>query len=489
MTEINPNRRPFPHASWAWPAKGLDLLLMAVLAADEAVGIAHARKWFNAYDIDEAQFSEHRLLMAIAARYGSALADLPEYPRLLGLRRLLWTKARSAISVALPPLRTIAENGRPIMLMKGAARIAISPSEQTLRVSHDTDILLAPTDFATGLDTLIKHGWTPSTGESALCLATRGPLKPSINFFFGHFGDIDLHRSGYGLQPAVDVLEKELWERAEQRTFYGLPVYVPSPEDRVAQSLHNSALESHTHSDWIVDIVRTLQEAKLDARRFAALVETLGIGLQTEVVLSYLAQRIGLTVQPGLLDAARATRIGPVARVSTLLQMKPRSEWTPAMEKLRGLAKAARTERQRRAALRSHPETEIRGRWSSVRTSEIASEIPAMFAAVSGDTFDGEAKSARCVFELAVKLDGTRRRLEFELNSSTRHLVRLRVRDIWGRKGWHRLTFSGTIPSIERLHGLQIEARPGRALRGLDESEIRKYAAVPFLLLSHRIGR
>ena len=44
----------------------------------------------------------------------------------------------SAGSEAEPALREMVQSGVPVMLLKGAARIALNPDEQKARVSHDT---------------------------------------------------------------------------------------------------------------------------------------------------------------------------------------------------------------------------------------------------------------------------------------------------------------------------------------------------------------
>ena len=62
--------RSFPDHGWAWPDGGLDQLLKAALLADDAALIL-AENWLADHDIETAGFREHRLLAAIAHRFGN----------------------------------------------------------------------------------------------------------------------------------------------------------------------------------------------------------------------------------------------------------------------------------------------------------------------------------------------------------------------------------------------------------------------------------
>ncbi|WBL31731.1 nucleotidyltransferase family protein [Sinirhodobacter sp. HNIBRBA609] len=473
----------FPAPSWAWPRGGLDMLLQAALAPNEARALAAARAWFSSHDIDAAEFREHRLLVAIAARFGRQLADLPEYPRLAGLQRMLWTKARMALREAEPALREMVQSGVPVMLLKGAARIALNPDEQKARVSHDTDILVPPADYARALDILASHGWTPSTGESARCLRSRLAQTRSINLFYGHFGDIDLHQWGYVGAPELD---QALWAGAVPREFFGVAVLVPSPEDRIALALASSALDAHAHSDWLVDCARTLQDGTLDEARLISILEAAGLLYQASVALGYLRDRIGIACPA--LDAIeqRAAGLGRTERVGLLLQMKPRCDWTWLSAAARGIAKQMRLSHQRHAVPRVARETWLRGRLSRLNASDLAkAQTPILSPIALGAVLPGRYRMS---LSLAVELSGIRRRAEFELGTDQAYLTRLRLRDLLGRAGWYAARFEGELVIPEGAAGqLLVEVRPSKTLRDTDEAEQRRYAALPMRLLSATI--
>lgn len=477
------DRPRFPEPAWAWPTGGLDLLLRAVLIADRDAAQAAARQWFATTDLDQAGFAEQRLLMAVCARFGHELGDLPEYPRLAGLQRMLWTKARMALREVQPPLAQMAAAGIPVMMLKGAARLAASPQDQKSRVSHDTDILVPPAYLATALSILTRHGWQASTGESALCLAQRLPMTRAINLFHGHFGDIDLHQWGYGDCPVRADLEEDLWQSARPAQFFGISVLIPSPEHRIALSLSSSALDAHAHSDWLVDCGQVLTQEAVEPQKLADLLARADLLAEADVALPYLAEHLRLPV-PALSELRmRAKKLGWLHRAAVVLQMKPRSDWTPISRFGRGLAKQLRKLHQRRLAPAMAQGSRMWGRFGRRAGQPDALAQPLSAPVVIGSF---PAGSYAAEISVAVQMPGQRRRIEFELNGAACHVARLRTRDLWGRHGWYRLRFSGRIV-LETSDILSLEARPSKTLRGADAEEAARYATLPAHLLSASI--
>ncbi|WP_010141352.1 nucleotidyltransferase family protein [Oceanicola sp. S124] len=481
---MRPPSRRFPSPSWAWPSGDLETLLIAAAGADPERALAAARDWFARCNIDDASFSENRLQLAVAARFGRALADLPEYPRLQGLQRMLWTKSRMAIREALPAFTAITAQGIPLMLVKGAARIARDPEAQKARVSHDIDILVPRNRGAEALGILTGTGWVASTGESATCLRARLDDLRSVNLFFGHFGDIDLHMQGFGAARPDPRLEAGIWETATRHDFFGVPVHLPGPEHWLAMTLDSSALDAHAHSDWLVDCAVLLAGTRIDAGRLLALLDQRGLNHQALIAFSFLARSLGHDL-PFLAELQRqAARSGPVTRAAILLQAKPRSDWTPLSRTARGIAKQLhllRLNRASRASGTAIPPV-LRG---SIR------RLPSSMPRDARFTAEVELpcpRAALSVFriELALPLAGLNRRYDFELNSDLGHGQRLRVRDILGRKGQHRLVFSGRLAFDRMPSRLWIEARPGKTVRSQDEAELLRYGAPAFSVLHFR---
>ena len=481
MTNAAETQRRFPQPSWAWPDGALDLALTAILAPDEVRAEQAARQWFSEHEIDDVGFREHRLLTALSARFGKSLSDLPEYPRLLGLQRMLWTKSRMAFREAAPSLQELADAGISVMVFKGAGRIALNADTQKSRVSHDVDIIVRPSEAAKALNILTRSGWTPSSGESSLCLQSRISDIPAINLFYGHFGDLDLHQWGYGRDGALAELEEDLWENAKAGDFFGVPVLVPSPEDRLALTLKSSALDSHAHSDWLVDCAQTFQEDDVDEERLRLTIEASGVAVEALIAFSYLRDRIGLDIPTLSAITEEARRIPMVDRWAKLLQAKPRTDWTTSTKILRGLAKMRRLMKKSRVESRVGAGP-IRGRNKSGQHS---GQIGLSHLLGTFDVSGG--RNRQLELELSFKTNGRRRRYEFEINTQENHVARLRWRDLFGSDGWRRLRFHVELP--EHINGkeLWIEARPGKNLRTQDPDELAHYKAVAFAVEQAKI--
>src|SRR5262249_40933921 len=150
---------------------------------------------------------------------GVALAARPEGPRLAGLQRHLWTRSRMSIAQAATALRRMVDAGIPVMLLKGAARLAAEPDSVRARMAHDVDVLVPRQGFADAMEALFETGWTASSGESRLCLRRMAPGIRATNFFRDRFGDFDLHQWAYGDGIPHDGLQRALWDNARPVEF------------------------------------------------------------------------------------------------------------------------------------------------------------------------------------------------------------------------------------------------------------------------------
>lgn len=243
-----------PDYGWAWPSGSLHQLLTAALLPNGRASLAAAWQWLDQNEIERTGFREQRLLVAISARFGKELGPHPSYPKLIGLRRRLWTQSRLAVREAEPALRAMSEAGTRILLIKGAARIARDPGMEGTRISHDVDVAVGPRDFGRAFDLLHCLGWQAASGASAQRIASEISSMASINCFFGASGDIDLHRETFpSIRDARD--EERIWDNAEESGFHGIPVLVPSRSDQAALAIAHGCFAAHIHSDWLVDCV------------------------------------------------------------------------------------------------------------------------------------------------------------------------------------------------------------------------------------------
>jgi len=478
--EDNRQYRRFPNPGWAWPGGSLDQLIYAAVAPDHEKALITFRAWLSETDIDDVGFREHRLLAAIAGRFGKNLRDHAEFPRLVGLQRMLWTKSRMTLAESLPVLISLTEHDIPVMLLKGGVRLALRPEDQKSRISHDLDILVPSSHFRQALKIFGASDWHGASGESRICLDTRHKYLRAMNFFSGRTGDIDLHQWAYGAAQPIQGAENSLWKNAENTTFFDVPVFVPSVADRVGLAIYHSGRDAHSHSDWMVDCAQYLKDPALDwARLHDILVETKTV-VPAQVAISYLHIRAGIPMPNDfiseLLGPGKTDRL---MSVSEVLQAKPRNDWNALSKLARGIAKQTRLTKNHLGI----PKRLL----ISGRSLNGTGSAKGDFQSIS---FLKETHSGQYRFDLEIEVEqaGIARRFEYELNTEKRHLTRLKVHHIRPRNGLVRFKFTGLLKLTDDDVGLWLEARPGRHLRGGEPKEVsERYSAVPFQVVSFRL--
>ena len=250
------------------PASSISCSKDGAACRTKQAALKFASAYLDENDINIASSREHRLLAAIADRFGSKLSAHSAYVRLAGMQKLQWTRSRLAIHEAAPALRLMAGSGRNIVLFKGAGRIAVEPAAQRGRVAHDIDVLVRPNHVETAFGVLRANAWVASTGASPQYVKSRLPALHSLNFFKGSFGDIDLHQAAYNVSQANAEDDIALWDRAVPAQFCGVDVLAPSPADRVALAIAHGGLDAHTHSDWLVDSAVAIFGGEVDWPQF-----------------------------------------------------------------------------------------------------------------------------------------------------------------------------------------------------------------------------
>ncbi|RST87206.1 hypothetical protein EJC49_07115 [Aquibium carbonis] len=469
--------RRFPDHGWAWPDGSLDQLLKAALVED-AAALKLAQEWLARHDIDAAGFREHRLLAAIALRFGKRLSEQPAYPRLAGLQKMLWSRSRFAMREAEPVLRALVEADCPVMLIKGAARIALDAHAQKGRVSHDIDFLVRPQDVGLAFQTICRFGWEPATGSSSHALVDRLPTLRSLNFQKGEFGDLDLHQFAYHAAHSSRIDDEGLWTRAVDAELVGVPVKVPAASDRIAMAVAHGGLDAHTHSDWLVDCDAAIRGNSIDWDALLETVERRSIAVPTAIALTYLGQEVDAPVPMWVLgrldELVRRTK--PWSRLSALLQAKPRGSYGSIVWLARGCAKLVRLRQARPDRVQvGAPSAPV---WRGRRRTSVTGTggpIPALRQALARD---GAASALRLTLDC--DLPPIRRRIDFELRSGDRVVALLRYRNHLAQKGPCRLEFGGEIP-VDAEEALVLDARPTRFLRSRSSpQDLAAFGAIPF---------
>lgn len=236
----------------------LDRLCVAALGDTEAARQAWS-EWLKEQDIDRASWSEVRLLGVVAGRLPDlATGNLAER-RLPGIRKFLWVQTQGCLQACAPLLKEIAAQGVPILLLKGAARIALDPRSAAERLIRDVDILVPPADANRTLRLAISRGWIfdgwqvsarqrdPHAAHHAWSVREPG-------------GELDIHHFSNHLNR-LDGDDDGMWSRAVPATILGSRCVVAAAADALLTSLvHGVRYSTDGARDWMVDayeLVRT----------------------------------------------------------------------------------------------------------------------------------------------------------------------------------------------------------------------------------------
>lgn len=478
----------FPNVAWAWPPVKHHQLLGAALNPDKCEAMHFLRDWLDENELDDASFPEHRLLAAVATRLGKEIETLPEYGRLVGIQRLNWTKSRMAIKDIRPILESFTNAGLKVVLLKGASRVALDPGEQKSRTSYDVDVLLASDEFTTGFDLLSAAGWKSARGESPIGLRARLSSVRARNFKKGKFGDLDLHRIAYKPENASVQDDQQLFKDASPVSYYGLPCFVPSAEERLAIAVAHGGLSADSHSDWIVDCARIIEYEQIDWQKLRGILKRRHLSGHAEIAFGYLQNGL----QIGMNDVAESgfgqkTGWMPLSQINSLIVARHPARMGMTLRAVRKLIielrKARSTGRNRSgdtprflAVFRRSP-----GFNSAVET----------VAGISGQDagFEGPGRY-HMTLELEVNTASARRRAEFELNSATQNICSLKALAIRNYSGPGTIRFSGRISLGADGNLLFLNALPGKYLDGAPSSnELAAHAPLPFSVSKFQLRR
>ncbi|MEJ6478851.1 MAG: nucleotidyltransferase family protein [Octadecabacter sp.] len=480
MTE-DPSRR-FPNFAWSWPEGRRLLLLHAALNPDNATARQALADWFAQNDLADATFPEHRLLAAITTRFGRSLEGMAEYPRLIGLHRLHWTQSRLAVAANLPPLQAFVDAGLKVVLLKGAARIALDPSEQKSRTAFDLDLLLPDRDFETAVGILTSQGWQSTRGESALGLRARVSSVRARNFKMGRFGDIDLHRCAYQYVHASEHDDAQLLIDAQPATYYDVPVFVPTVEERLVMAMGHGAWDGHHHSDWLVDIASMLEREVVDWDKLRKIAVGRHLGGPVAIALSFLSQELNLPIQHD--DLKRFGAHKPRARIRDI----PALILARDTETLGGLQRRMRgvvhqMYRLRRSGRdKSHDTKLVRAR---TRATALPDGGPKTYSHVAEQSASSSAGRWALTAKLLIKTPAVRRRIELELNAPDRNLCHIQALHLHKRAGTQLISFSTQIDLTEADFPVTLASLPSKYVEaGPDAPERLKYDKLPFTVLS-----
>jgi len=413
----------------AWPNQSLDNLLRVALLPDEAAATAAWRDFEAAADFDHLTSGEMRLIGLAARRLSRLAPDSPMLARIGGIERANWSRSQLAISASADGLRTLATQSIAMLAIKGASRVAGGDPAARARMVNDVDIVVRPGDLARAFDLLTQEGWQPAGSGTVVFHRSRLAKAVGINLVRGRFGNLDLHRTpfhrpyqSHDADPRAD--DASIWTRAVQGSLGYVPIHVPSATDTVAIAIAHGALDAHKSSDWLADIAASIDkgvnwellEAQVDSRRLHA---------PAAVALGYVKERLERSVPgPLLARLGRTAARRPFASLAALAETRPKTDGLGLFWFVRALSKQSRLLRSRPSAPHSRIVVAmpgLRGRAHGSGPMVLSQTLPVP------DRETGRPWRGTIDLTISVELPAATRRVDFEVNSSDRHLARLRA--------------------------------------------------------------
>ncbi|WP_319773525.1 nucleotidyltransferase family protein [Breoghania sp.] len=454
--------RRFPSIEWAWPQGPKELLIIAAACPHEARAADALRAWLDQTDFDDVTFAEQRLLVRIAMRFPSSRLEIPERGRIDGIARMLWSKSRIALKAAEPVLQALTAAQVKVLVIKGASFCALDMANLKGRVAHDVDVVIRPETIPAVLDVLDGDGWRADHGASMLYLRSLGAGFHGINFVKAPNGDIDIHSRVYRTVARDNSAETGIWARAVEHDFLGARVMVPCPTDRFTIALAHGTMDSLHHADWIVDCARMIEAGEVDWSLFLENVDRLKIGPHVHIALAYMANRLGLGVPETVLKTLRPRRLLPsLETLEALFLFRARD----GHSRVSGLARRFFRLRHLRRIRAMDACVQTGGR---VRTGKMRRRC--RFPETTG------APAPALVQPIALRAGTSRfrlivdfgeavvpRRHYLEINTSSRHLMRVKFRDFRGRGRVLASTEIALPPDIDP-RDLWVSSRPAGAL-------------------------
>lgn len=249
-----------PSPEWAralWPAGRSDTLLRAIFHASPETARACWREWERSVDFDDVNWSEVRLLPAMARRLRELGEHSSNASRIDGMRRFAWARTQTCLQTVQPLLAAFERAGIPALIIKGGARaLCTSLPRRNERATSDIDIAIRRHDLAGALDIIAAEGWTnswdlPPDRVPGLLRASRH----SIPFRKDGLEMVDIHTAALFNNRAVDH-DDTMWARALKAELRGTAVLIPHPADQlIVTCTHGLRFQAEPRiRDWVADV-------------------------------------------------------------------------------------------------------------------------------------------------------------------------------------------------------------------------------------------
>jgi hypothetical protein len=236
-------------------------LLTAALNPRADIAAAAWEEWTSEIKIEDASYSEIRLLPTVYANLKRIAPSLELSDKLRGYVGYTFAKNQVLASGCMPIIEELSRHS-PVLLAKGIG-ICIRFNAWWSRAARDVDTLVSLKSLDKVCEVLGRSGWTPKYGMTRASLVHRSSLRrDSWNFTKGTL-DVDIHwrvKSGRQESWLVD----HMWASAERAEFQGRALLVQSPELALITSLnhgflsgeHDAVLQTVVDGAWLLPLCK-----------------------------------------------------------------------------------------------------------------------------------------------------------------------------------------------------------------------------------------
>jgi hypothetical protein len=278
-----------------WPRGQTGLLMKAAFHSDMGIAAQAWRSWLETCDFDKALWGDLCIASLAHRRFqGSEVAGALA-PRLLGLRRYIWSAGQMRIDAARPLLKEFADKNVAFMLIKGSVQLARDPQAISDRVIGDIDVLVDHTSWEKAVDIALAQGWSRSFGlqlDRNVSVHRMRQIYYSADLRRDTCGAVDLHLFSLlvNRQLGADVT---LWKRAVPGTLSAIPVVLPHPSDHLAIVFgHCFLFESPRSFGWVADALATISTPGFDWCLFTDAILDRELAVPAATALTYLAEEL-----------------------------------------------------------------------------------------------------------------------------------------------------------------------------------------------------
>ena len=280
-----------------WPVGQTNQLLRAAFHSDKGTATQAWRSWLETCDFDNTPWSDLCIASLAHRRFGGSDVAGALAPRLLGLRRYIWSRGHMKIEAARPLLKEFADRNVIFMPIKGAARLARDPKAMTDRFISDIDVLIDHASWENAANIALRQGWSSKWGlERNVAFHRMRRTLHALDLERGSHGAVDLHQFSLLLNRQLGA-DDTLWKRAGSGTLSGIPVMLPHPSDQLAMVFGHCFIFTDARSfNWVEDALATIATPGFDWWVFTDAILDRELAVPAATALMYLAEELQCSI-------------------------------------------------------------------------------------------------------------------------------------------------------------------------------------------------